>query len=138
MFHTLILAGRMGRDSDLRYTPNGKAVTNLSIATDRKWTDGNGVKQSETIWFRVTVWGATAENAVKYLKKGAPVLVEGRLQPDENGNPRTWVDNSGEVRTSFEVVAGLVKYLPNPKAENQQEDIPFDLEPSDDDGWADL
>lgn len=140
MYHILILVGRLGRDLELRHTPAGTAVTNLNVATDRVWTDGNGDKQKETCWFRVTCWGKTAENAAKYLGKGSPVLVQGRMVPDENGNPRTWKDQSGDVRTSFEVVADLLKYLPDPKKSNgqaSQDDIPFDLVP-DDDAWAEI
>ena len=140
MYHIVILTGRLGRDPELRYTPNNQAVLNLNVATDRQWTDKAGDKHKETCWFRVTLWGKTAENANKYLQKGSPVLVQGRLNPDENGNPRTWVDKQGEVRTSFEMTADLIKYLPNPKANGggsqNSDDIPFDLVPEDSDDWA--
>jgi single-strand DNA-binding protein len=67
----------------------------------------------ETTWFRVTAWRRQAEICNEYLQKGRPVLVEGRLNPDENGNPRIWTGNDGVARTSFEVTAQTVKFLPS-------------------------
>jgi single-strand DNA-binding protein len=130
MFQRIILAGNLGKKPELRYTQGGQAVTNLSVATNRKWNTDAGL-QEETTWFRVTLWGKQAENACKYLDKGRAVLVEGRIQPDENGNPRTWTDNQGVVRANFEVTATSVKYLPG--GDRQQpsgggdgfDDVPF-------------
>jgi single-strand DNA-binding protein len=110
MFHKLILVGNLGRDPEMRYTPSGQAVTTLNIATNRTWTQ-DGEQRKETVWFRVTVWGRQAETVNEYLRKGRQVLVEGRLNPDENGNPRVWSGNDGQARASFEVTAQTVRFL---------------------------
>jgi single-strand DNA-binding protein len=110
MFHKIILVGNLGRDPEMRYTPSGQAVCNLSVATNRVW-NRDGEQQKETVWFRVTVWGRQAESVNQYLRKGRAVLVEGRMNPDENGNPRIWTSNEGQPRASFEVTAQTVKFL---------------------------
>jgi single-strand DNA-binding protein len=110
MFHKIILVGNLGRDPEMRYTPSGQAVCNLSVATNRTWTR-DGEQQRETVWFRVTVWGRQAETVNQYLRKGRQVLVEGRMTPDENGNPRIWTGNDGQARASFEVTAQTVRFL---------------------------
>lgn len=110
MFHKLILVGNLGRDPEMRYTPSGQAVTTLNIATNRTWTQ-DGEQRKETVWFRVTVWGRQAETVNEYLRKGRQVLVEGRLNPDDNGNPRVWTGNDGQARASFEVTAQTVRFL---------------------------
>jgi len=110
MFQKVILVGNLGRDPEMRYTPGGQAVCNLSVATNRTWSR-DGEQQKETAWFRVTVWGRQAETVNQYLKKGRSVLVEGRLNPDENGNPRIWTSNDGQPRASFEVTAQTIRFL---------------------------
>ncbi|NIS79571.1 MAG: single-stranded DNA-binding protein [Anaerolineales bacterium] len=110
MFQKIILVGNLGRDPEMRYTPSGQAVCNLNIATNRTWSR-DGEQQKETAWFRVTVWGRQAETVHQYLRKGRTVLVEGRLNPDENGNPRVWTGNDGQARASFEVTAQTVRFL---------------------------
>lgn len=111
MFHKVILVGNLGRDPEMRYTPSGQAVTNLSVATNRTYTDSSGNQVKETVWFRVAVWGKQAESCHQYLRKGRPVLVEGRLTPDENGNPRIWTAQDGTPRASYEVTAQTVRFL---------------------------
>ncbi len=111
MFHKVILVGNLGRDPEMRYTPSGQAVTNLSVATNRTYTDSSGNQVKETVWFRVAVWGKQAETCHQYLRKGRQVLVEGRLTPDENGNPRIWTGQDGAARASFEVTAQTVRFL---------------------------
>ena len=111
MFHKVILVGNLGRDPEMRYTPSGQAVTNLSVATNRRYTDSSGESHEETVWFRVSVWGRQAEATNQYLSKGRQVLVEGRLVPDENGNPRTWTRQDGSTAASFEVNAQTVRFL---------------------------
>lgn len=104
MFHTIIIIGNVGKDPEMRYTPSGQAVTSFSIATSRNFkSQGQTVK--ETIWFRVTCWGRTAEVASNYVRKGQKVLVEGRLVADPSGNPRTYTRSDGTIGTSFEVTA---------------------------------
>ncbi len=112
MFQTIILAGNLGRDPEMRYTPTGQAVTSFSVATNRQWTNNNGETIKETIWFRVSAWGKMAETCNQYLKKGSKVLVEGRLTADANsGGPRIWTGQDGQPRASFEVSAQTVRFL---------------------------
>lgn len=138
MFHTIIIAGYLGRDPEMRYLPNGTAVTNFSVASSRRWNDQNGQSQEETIWFRVSAFGRLAEVCNQYLGKGRPVLIEGRLRPDESGNPRIWVGQDGVARANFEVVAQTVRFLgkreaaveapaPTPASNGLEED-PFEEE----------
>ena len=94
-----ILVGNLGRDVELRYTPGGAAVANLSIATTRVWNDRSGQRQEETEWHRVVAWDKQAETANKYLRKGRQVYVEGRLQT------RKWDDRDGNTRYTTEVRA---------------------------------
>lgn len=111
MFHKVILVGNLGRDPEMRYTPGGQAVTNLSVATNRTYTDNSGNQVKQTVWFRVAVWGKQAESCNQYLRKGRQVLVEGRLTGDDNGNPRIWTAQDGTPRASFEVNAETVRFL---------------------------
>jgi len=112
MFQTIILAGNLGRDPEMRYTPSGQAVTSFSVATNRQYTNNNGETIKETIWFRVSVWGKMAETCNQYLKKGSKVLVEGRLTADAaTGGPRVWTGQDGSPRASFEVSASTVRFL---------------------------
>jgi single-strand DNA-binding protein len=106
------LAGRLGQDPELKYTTNGKAVANASLATDESYTDSSGEKQKRTEWHRLVFWGKTAEIAAKYLKKGFQTAVEGRIQS------RQWEDKDGTKRTSFEIVVNRLHFLSgNPKVE---------------------
>jgi len=111
MFHKVILVGNLGRDPEMRYTPGGQAVTTLSVASNRTYTDSSGNQVKQTIWFRVSVWGKQAESSHQYLRKGRQVLVEGRLNPDDNGNPRIWTAQDGTPRASFEVTAETVRFI---------------------------
>ena len=90
MYQKIIIIGNLGRDPEMRYMPDGTAVTSFSVATSRRWTDRqSGQPVDETTWFRVTVWGRQGETANQYLSKGSKVLVEGRIKPDTNtGSPR--------------------------------------------------
>lgn len=113
MYHTIILAGNLGADPEMRYTPGGQAVTNLNVATNRTYTGSDGSQVKETTWFRVSVWGKQAENCNQYLKKGRPVLIEGRLIPDQTtGGPRIWHRQDGSAAASYEVNAVTVRFLP--------------------------
>lgn len=111
MFQKVILVGNLGRDPEMRYTPGGQAVTNLSVATNRRYTDSSGEQRDDTVWFRVSVWGKQAEATNQYLSKGRQVLVEGRLVSDENGNPKTFSRQDGTTGASFEVSAQTVRFL---------------------------
>ncbi len=112
MYHTLIIVGNVGKDPEMRYTPSGQAVTSFSVATNRQYTAGNGEQVKETIWFRVSTWGKTAEVCNQYVKKGSKVLIEGRLTPDKNtGGPRIWTKQDGTSGASFDVTASTVRFL---------------------------
>ena len=137
-FQTIIIAGHLGRDPEMRYTPAGQAVTNFSLAANRQYTDSSGQTVKETTWFRVSTWGKTAEICNGYLHKGSLVLVEGRLVCDpETGGPRLYTRQDGSPGTSFEVSASTVRFLSgregesetvnagNGVAANQHDDIPF-------------
>lgn len=113
MYQKLIIVGNLGQDPEMRYLPDGQAVTNLSVACNRRWTDRvNGQPQEEVTWYRISMWGKQAEAANQYLGKGRQVLVEGRLRPDPNtGGPRLWTRQDGTVGASFEMVADRVQFL---------------------------
>jgi single-strand DNA-binding protein len=113
MYQKIIIVGNLGRDPEMRYLPDGTAVTSFSVATNRRWTDkATGQPVDETTWFRISVWGRQAETANEYLSKGRRVLVEGQITPDRNtGGPRLWTGQDGTVRASFEVRADNVRFL---------------------------
>ena len=111
MKHITLIIGNVGRDAEMRFTPSGKAVTNFPVAVNEKYTTGDGEQVKKTIWYRVTVWGRSAEACNQYVKKGMLVHVEGRLQAGSNGNPRIWTDDSGAAHTNFELNASDVKFL---------------------------
>lgn len=100
-----IIIGRLGRDPEIKYTSNGNAVCNLSIATSEKWKDKGGEMQEKTEWHRVTVWGKTAENCAQYLAKGRMAYVEGRIET------RKWQGKDGSDRYTTEIVASQVTFL---------------------------
>ncbi len=113
MYNKTIIAGNLGRDPELRYTPSGQAVTNLSVAVNEVWSDSDGEKQERTHWFRVAVWGKQAENCTQYLAKGAPVLIEGRINSDPTtGGPRIYERTDGTLGAQHEITAQVVKFLP--------------------------
>jgi single-strand DNA-binding protein len=95
----VILVGTLGKDPEVRFTPNGNSVATLSVATSEQWTDKqSGEKQEKTEWHRVVIFGKLAEIAGQYLKKGSQVYLEGKIQT------RKWQDQSGQDRYSTEVV----------------------------------
>lgn len=101
----VILVGNLGRDPEVRYTPDNNAITNISIATTDTWKDKSGEKQERTEWHRVAFFGKLAEIAGEYLKKGSQVYVEGRLQT------RKWQDKEGQDRYTTEIVADRMQML---------------------------
>ncbi len=104
-FNKVIIVGHLGRDQEMRYTPQGTAVSNFSIATTEKRKDRSGEMQEITTWFRVSVWGKQAESISQYLLKGRQVYVEGRLRTEE------YTDRDGNKRISLEVTASDVQLL---------------------------
>ena len=113
MYQKVIIAGNLGSDPEMRYMSDGTAVTNFSVATNRRWTNkASGEQNEETIWFRVSVWGRQAETTNEYLSKGRQVLVEGRMKPDpQTGGPRIWTGQDGAPRASFEITADTVRFI---------------------------
>ena len=100
-----ILVGNLGRDPELRQTPNGQAVVNFTLATSESWTDKSGERQERTEWHRIVVWGKTAEMCNQYLSKGRTVYVEGRIQT------REWEDKDGNKRYTTEINASTVNFI---------------------------
>lgn len=112
MYHTIIIVGNVGKEPEMRYTPSGQAVTSFSVATSRHYTAGNGEQVKETIWFRISTWGKTAEVCSQYIRKGSKVLIEGRLTPDKaTGGPKVWTKQDGTNGASYEVTAQTVRFL---------------------------
>jgi single-strand DNA-binding protein len=102
----VIIVGNLGKDPEVRYTPNGDSVTNVTIATTDTWKDkGTGEKKEATEWHRVVFFGKLAEIAGQYLKKGRQVYVEGALRT------RKWTDKEGHERYTTEIVANEMKML---------------------------
>lgn len=102
----VILAGRLTRDVELKQTPSGKPVAEVSIANNRKFTTESGEASEETTYVDVTVWGRSAETTAEFCKTGSPVLVTGRLSLD------TWDDKeTGEKRRKMRVVAERIDFL---------------------------
>jgi single-strand DNA-binding protein len=96
----------------MRYAPSGQPVANFSVATNRKYTNGDGQEVKEVVWFKVSVWGKMAEACNNYLKKGGQVYVEGRLIADPTtGGPRLWTRQDGNPAASFEIHADLIRFL---------------------------
>ncbi len=101
----VILVGNLGRDPEVRYMPDGAAITNISVATTDTWKDKAGEKQERTEWHRVAFFGKLAEIAGEYLKKGSQVYIEGRLQT------RKWQDKDGQDKYTTEIVADRMQML---------------------------
>ena len=102
----VILIGNLGQDPEVRYMPNGNAVTNVTLATSESWKDKNtGDVQERTEWHRVVFFRRLAEVAGEYLRKGSKVYVEGRLQT------RKWQDQSGQDRYTTEIIADQMQML---------------------------
>lgn len=102
----VMLIGRLGSDPELRYTPDGTAVANFSIATSEEWKDKNtGEKKERTEWHRVVAWRRLGEICGEYLAKGKQIYVEGRIQT------RSWEDKDGNKRYTTEIVASDIQFL---------------------------
>ena len=101
----VILVGNLGADPQIRYTPQGTAVANFSLATTERFNNKNGERESRTEWHRIIAWGRLAEICNEYLKKGKQVYIEGRIQT------RQWDDKDGNKRTTTEIVANNMVML---------------------------
>jgi single-strand DNA-binding protein len=105
-FNKIILVGNLGRDPELRYTPQGTPVCSFSLATNERRKDRTtGENTDITTWFRVTLWGRQAETASQYLTRGRPVYIEGRLRVEE------WTDRDGKPRHTLEVHATDMQFI---------------------------
>jgi len=129
MYQQCIIIGNLGRDPVMRYTPNGKAVTDFTVAVNNRYQE-EGEWKDKTTWFRVTCWDRLAETSNQYLKKGSKVFVSGRIDVS------TWTDKQGETRATLELTAREVKFLSGREdvgdssgssvvAAHDEEDIPF-------------
>ncbi len=112
-FNKIILVGNLGRDPELRYTPQGTPVCSFSMATNERRKDKSGEMQDHTTWFKVTLWNRQAETAAQYLQKGRPVYIEGRLRVEE------YTDRDGKQRHSLEVNATDMQFIGGGRGEGQ-------------------
>jgi single-strand DNA-binding protein len=134
MVNKAILIGRLGKDPEVRYTPDGLMVTNFNLATDEQWKDKSGQKVQKTEWHRIVTFGKLAEICGNYLAKGKLIFVEGRIQT------RSWEDKEGVKRYTTEIVAADMRMLdskgqgkgsespaeePYPAGAIPEEDVPF-------------
>ena len=117
----VFLVGNLTRDPELRYTPQGTAVTTLGVAVNRTYKDKSGQAQKDTCFLNVVVWAQMAEVCNQYLQKGKPVFIEGRLQS------RSWKNNEGKNRNVLEVVAARVQFMPQGQRQNTQDTPELDL-----------
>ena len=101
----VILIGNLGSDPEVKYTPTGVAVANVSLATNETWNDKSGERQERTEWHRLVIWRKLAEIVGQYLKKGSKIYVEGRLET------RSWDDQGGQKRYTTEVVVNDLQML---------------------------
>ncbi len=101
----VILVGRLGKDPETRYMTNGEAVTNVTLATSENWKDKSGEKQERTEWQNLVFYRRLAEIAGEYLKKGAQIYVEGKLQT------RKWQDKEGKDRYTTEIIVNEMQML---------------------------
>jgi len=105
-FNKVILLGNLTRDPEIKYTPKGTAIANIGLAVNRVYSNDQGEKQEETTFIDVELWGRTAEIAQEYLRKGRPVLIEGRLKLDQ------WDDKAtGQKRSKLRVVGETMQLL---------------------------
>ena len=110
-FNKVILVGNLTRDPELRYTPKGTAIAKFGLAVNRVWTNEAGEKKEEATFVDIDVFGRTAENVAQYMRKGSPLLVEGRLRLDQ------WDDKqTGQKRSKLGVVGEIVQFLGSARA----------------------
>ena len=121
----VMLTGRLGADPEMRYTTQGSAVTQFSVASGRTWKSADGTQHDDTEWFRVVAWDKLGEICNQYLLKGTRVYIEGRLQT------RKWQDKEGQDRYTTEVIANDMIILSS-KQENSGSAQPDDVMVEDD------
>ena len=124
-FNKVILVGNLTRDPELRYTPKGTAIAKIGLAVNRVWTNEAGEKKEEVTFVDVDVFGRTAENVGQYMRKGRPIMIEGRLKLDQ------WDDKAtGAKRSKLGVVAETVQFLGSPAGEGGAPAAPRAARPS--------
>ena len=128
MINKAILVGRLGKDPEIRYTPDGAMVTSFSIATDEVWKDKNGEKVQKTEWHRIVTFRKLAEICGKYLAKGKLVFIEGRIQT------RSWDDKEGKKHYTTEIIANNMQMLDTKGAAKGDEIPAYDAAPQLPDG----
>ena len=114
-FNKITIIGNLGRDPELRYTPQGTAVCDFSVAVNDRKRDKAGEWQDVTTWFKITFWGKQAENASKYLTKGRQAYIEGRLQVEE------WTDRDGNNRYTLAVQGSDIQFLGEGRGESSEQ-----------------
>ena len=115
----VMIIGNVGKDPELRYTPDGTPTAKFSVAVSRVWKTPEGEQKEETEWFNIVTWRKLAETCSNYVYKGQKVFVEGRLQT------RKWTDQQGAERRIVELVANEVMFLGKPKSQmGTQEETP--------------
>jgi single-strand DNA-binding protein len=130
MFQQCIIVGNVGKDPEMRYTPDGTPVTSFTVAVNRKWTSGDGGQGEKTWWFKVSCWRKLAETTNQYLKKGRQVMVIGEIDAS------AWTDQEGKPRASLDLTARDVRFLgtregggsgegSSAPVAHDEEDIPF-------------
>lgn len=112
----VMILGNIGKDIELRFTPQGNAVATFPVATSHTYTDSSGEKKQETEWFNVIVWNKQAENCNTYLTKGQSVFVEGRMKT------RSWVSDDGQKHYRTELIASRVLFLEKRRTQNGSEE----------------
>lgn len=112
-FNKIIVVGNLGRDPEMRYTPQGTPLCTFSLASNERRKTSAGEQQDITTWFRVKVWGKQAEVVSRYLSKGRSVYVEGRLHVED------WTDRDGKPRYTLEVNASDVHFIDGARGDNE-------------------
>lgn len=131
MHSKTIVIGNVGSSPEMRYLDSGTAVTNFSVASNRRWNNSQTDEPvEETTWFRVSVWGPYAETCHQHLERGRLVYIEGRLRPDpETGGPRLYKRQDETVGASYELVADVVRFLGGRETANtpaeETDEVPF-------------
>ncbi len=128
-FNKVMLMGRLTRDPELRFTPNGAAVASFGLAVNRRYKQGEEMKE-EVCFVEITVWGKQGENCAQYLHKGSNAFIEGHLRF------HTWEADGGQKRSKLDVMANTVQFLDRPgsakddmssdaQGGGEKDDIPF-------------
>jgi single-strand DNA-binding protein len=124
MVNKAMLIGRLGKDPEVKYMPDGTMVTNFTLATDEQWKDKNGEKVQKTEWHRIVTYRKLAEICGNYLVKGKLVFIEGRIQT------RSWEDKEGVKRYTTEIIANDMKMLDSKGQNKADESSAADSSPS--------